>query len=175
MQILRSRCLNYCYKCYPISLQDDPPHSSKIKFSIMLISCSETFCGSLLLAERHTNSLVVFHDPVNIGSSNGPVLSPTNHLHLYATTTILYYLIFPRHSLFFFFTFPHLFRLLLSPKCFSLFLSTFAVLQNNIYLFNARCALIFSILVYFTLFQFLKQASCNLQKWFHNPLMDLDS
>lgn len=105
MQILRSRCLNYCYKCYPISLQDDPPHSSKIKFSIMLISCSETFCGSLLLAERHTNSLVVFHDPVNIGSSNGPVLSPTNHLHLYATTTILYYLIFPRHSLFFFLLF----------------------------------------------------------------------
>lgn len=143
MQILRSRCLNYCYKCYPISSQDDPPHSSKIKFSIMLISCSETFCGSLLLAERHTNSLVVFHDPVNIGSSNGPVLSPTNHLHLYATTTILYYLIFPRHSLFFFFYFSTFIQVVVVTKML-FFISVHVCCSAKQYLL-VQCTMCFDI------------------------------
>lgn len=120
----------------------------------MLIPWSETFHDSLLPTEWHINSLIFFTTQCNMGSSNGPVLSLISHLHLYSTITIVNHLIFPTHSLFFL-TFPHLLRLLLSLKCFSsLVLSMLVFPQNNIYLFHVWHALVFSILVYFTLFLF---------------------
>lgn len=94
-----SLCLGHTYKCYLISVQDDPPHSSSIKFSVMLIPCSENFHDSLLPTEWHTNSLF-FMTQCSIGSSNSPVLSPITHLYLYSTKIIKNYWIFSACSLF---------------------------------------------------------------------------